>query len=152
MTIEGVAIRAGRLFAGFRGPVLTEQNGDRAVILSVSLAALFGTDAPEAKLHLLSLGRGRGVRDLAAFADGMLILAGPMADTGSGRYSVYWWDGVGITPKLLKDLPAFRADANELKPEAILPLDLTPAGLRVLIMFDGAKEGGPRAIESPGPE
>ena len=147
VTIEGVAVRAGRLFAGFRGPVLIEQDGDRAVILSVSLAALFGTDVPESKLHKLPLGSGRGVRDLAAFADGMLILAGPVADTGSRSYSVYWWDGVGITPKLLKDLPAFAADGIGLKPEAILPLDSTSASLRILIMFDGAREGGPRAIE-----
>jgi hypothetical protein len=144
VTIEGIAVRGGRLFAGFRGPVV---NGDRAVILSVSLAALFGAEAPETKLHLLSLGRGGGVRDLATFADGLLILAGPVADTGGGRSSVYWWDGVTDTPKLLRDLPPYTEDGNELKPEAILPLNQTPAGLRVLIMFDGAKEGGPRAIE-----
>jgi hypothetical protein len=144
VTIEGIAVRAGRLFAGFRGPVV---NGDRAVILSVSLAELFGAGAPEGRLHLLSLGRGRGVRDLAPFAGGLLILAGPMADTGGGRYSVYWWDGATGTPKLLRDLPPYTADGKEIKPEAILPLTQTSAGLRVLVMFDGAREGGPRAIE-----
>ncbi|MCP3385996.1 DUF3616 domain-containing protein [Bradyrhizobium sp. CCGUVB4N] len=39
VTIEGIAIREGRLLAGFRGPTLDD---GRAAILSVSLAALFG--------------------------------------------------------------------------------------------------------------
>jgi hypothetical protein len=63
-----------------------------------------------------------------------------MADTGGGRYSVYWWDGATDTSKLLKDLPTYKEDGDELKPEAILPLSQTSAGLRVLIMLDGAKE------------
>ncbi len=147
VTIEGIAIRGHRLFAGFRGPVL---NDERAVILSVSLAALFEEQAPDTTLHFLSLGRGRGVRDLAAFAGGLLVLAGPMADRG-GHYSVYWWDGASDTPKLLKDLARYRENGIDLRPEAILPLDQTPAGLRVLVLFDGAKEGGPRAIEVTNP-
>jgi hypothetical protein len=117
----------------------------------VSLAALFEEQAPDATLHLLSLGRGRGVRDLAAFAGGLLVLAGPVADTGGGHYSVYWWDGMGDTPKLLKDLARYRENGMDLKPEAILPLDRVPTGLRVLVLFDGAKEGGPRAIEVANP-
>jgi len=148
VTIEGIALRGNRLFAGFRGPV---PNDERAAILSVSLRALFEEQAPDATLHLLALGRGRGVRDLAAFAGGLLVLAGPMADTGDGRYSVYWWDGMGDTPKLLKDLARYREKGIDLKPEAILPLDRTPASLRVLVLFDGAKEGGPRAIEVANP-
>jgi len=64
-----------------------------------------------------------------------------------GVSSIYWWDGATDTPKLLKDLPPYKRDGDELKPEAILPLNQTSAGLRVLILFDGAKEGGPRAIE-----
>jgi Protein of unknown function (DUF3616) len=143
-TIEGIAVRGDRLFAGFRGPVV---NGDRAVILSVAVAALFGAEPADAKLHLLPLKKGRGVRDLAALPDGLLVLAGPMADTGGGTYSIYWWDGATDTPKLLKDLPTYTEDGENLKPEAILPLNQTSAGLRVLILLDGAKEGGPRAIE-----
>ena len=148
VTIEGIAIQGHRLFAGFRGPVV---NDERAVILSVSLPALFEEQAPDTTLHLLSLGRGRGVRDLAAFGGGLLILAGPMADGGS-HYSVYWWDGASDTPKLLKDLARYRENGMDLKPEAILPLDQTPTGLRVLVLFDGAKEGSPRAIEVTNPD
>jgi Protein of unknown function (DUF3616) len=144
VTIEGIAIQGDRLLAGFRGPVV---NDERAAILSVSLPALFEDGAPDPKLHLLPLGRGRGVRDLAPFADGLLVLAGPMAHTSDGHYSVYWWDGAGDTPRLLKDLARYTEGSMILKPEAILPLDQTITGLRVLILFDGAKEGGPRAIE-----
>jgi len=143
-TIEGIAVRGDRVFAGFRGPVV---NGNRAAILSVPVAALFGTEPAASTLHLLSLKPGHGIRDLAALPHGLLVLTGPMADTGGGTYSVYWWDGATDTPKLLKDLPPYKRDGDELKPEAILPLNQTSAGLRVLILFDGAKEGGPRAIE-----
>lgn len=144
VTIEGVAIHGNRLFAGFRGPLVN----NRAVILSVSLGALFEAQPPDAELHLLTVGPGRGVRDLARFADGLLVLAGPMADNNDAGYAIYWWDRVNDTPSLLKVLPTYPdEDGNELKPEAILPLDQTSTNLRLLLMFDGAKEGGPRAIE-----
>jgi hypothetical protein len=38
---------------------------------------------------------------------------------------------------------------GERKAEALLPLDKGPSGLRVLIMFDGEKNGAPAALEIP---
>ena len=47
---------------------------------------------------------------------------------------------------LLRDLPAYEADGEILKPEALLPLKANADGtLDVLVLFDAAKEGGPRA-------
>jgi hypothetical protein len=143
VTIEGVAVRENRLFAGFRGPSM---HNDQAVILSVTTGALFENEPPDPQLHVLPLGEGRGVRDLARFGKGLLVLAGPTAGEG-GQYAIYWWDGSGKTVTLLKNLDEYHEDGEALKAEAIVPLGLTGSGLRVLVLFDGAKEGGPRAIE-----
>lgn len=85
VTIEGIAIRRDRLLAGFRGPTLP--NG-RAAVLSVALDSLFGNGAAAPQLHRLRLGDGQGVRDLAPYRNGILVLAGPTAD-GPGRYGVF---------------------------------------------------------------
>lgn len=141
LTIEGVAIKDDRtLLAGFRGPVL---NGKCAVVLSVEVASLFGNGkSSDHRLYRLPLGDGRGVRDLAPFGDRILVLAGPAAD-GPGSYAVYAWDGASESVELLKDLPF----DPKRKPEGLLPLDKTSTGLRVLIVFDGDKEGAPTPIE-----
>lgn len=145
VTIEGVAVLGGRLFAGFRGPFL--ENGR---ILSVSVNALFDGGSPEARLHMLPIGEGRGVRDLAPFANGLLVLAGPSGD-GDGPYSVYWWDGSGESIRLLADITAATEADKKRKPEAILPLGEGHSGLRVLVLSDGRKEGGPRAVRIAAP-
>jgi hypothetical protein len=147
VTIEGVAVTSGRLFAGFRGPSL--DNG-RAAVLSVALGSLFGTEPATPKLDRLPLGEGRGVRDLAAHGDGILVLAGPTAD-GGGAYSVYWWDGASENVRLLKDLAEVTGKKGKRKAEAILPLDQSASGLRVLILFDSEDEGAPVAVEMPKP-
>lgn len=146
VTIEGITISQGRLLAGFRGPTLDE---GRAAILSVSLDALFGDGDLDARLHRLRLGDGQGVRDLAAYRGGVLVLSGPSADT-PGSYAVHWWRGEADTVRYLKELSSVIAD-SEHKPEAILPLDRGASGIRLLVLFDGAKEGGPVTIDIPEP-
>ena len=76
MTIEGIAIKDdATLYAGFRGPVLKGDEGkSTAVVLSAPLDALFDGRGAQHRLFRLPLGPGRGVRDLAAFEDGILIL------------------------------------------------------------------------------
>jgi len=145
VTIEGVAIHNGRLYAGFRGPSL---NKKEAAVLSVSIGALFADAAADSKLYRLPLGEDRGVRDLAVYNNGLLILAGPIADE-AGKYSIYWWGGESGNVKLLHDLP--NNMSGERKAEALLPVDENAQGLRVLVLFDGEKEGGPRAITIPKP-
>jgi Protein of unknown function (DUF3616) len=147
LTIEGIAVRRGRILAGFRGPMLS--NG-RAAVLSVAVDGVFGNASPGARLHRLPLGDGRGVRDLAAFGDGVLVLAGPTA-SDPGPYAIYWWDGESDEVRLLKDLADIVGADGARKAEGLLALDENASGLRVLILFDSKKEGAPIAIVIPRP-
>ena len=74
------------------------------------------------------------------------ILAGPVAD-GPGSYAVYSWDGDGENVKLLSELSFNPAR----KPEALLPLEKSGSELRVLILFDGDKEGAPTPVTVAAP-
>ncbi|MET4519491.1 hypothetical protein ACVWZR_002591 [Bradyrhizobium sp. i1.3.1] len=140
LTVEGVAIKDNvLLLAGFRGPVLD----GRAIVLSARIDTLFGGSGTDHRLFRLPLGDGRGVRDLAVFENGILILAGP-AGNGPGVYAIYAWDGESEEVRRLAELSSF--DPNR-KPEGLLPLDRTPSGLRVLILFDSEKKGAPTPIE-----
>jgi hypothetical protein len=147
LTIEGIAVRHGRILAGFRGPSLAE---GRAAVLSVAVDAIFGNATASPHLYRLPLGKGQGIRDLAVFGDGVLVLAGPTA-SDPGQYAIYWWDGESDDAKLLKDLADVVGKKGKRKAEALLPLDETPSGLRVLILFDSEKEGAPVTVTIPRP-
>ncbi|MFD0938877.1 DUF3616 domain-containing protein [Methylobacterium trifolii] len=152
LTIEGVAVRDGRLHAGLRGPVLKDGS---AAIVSVPLAGLFEDKPGTGTLATVALGpdsRGqpRGVRDLVAMPDGFLILAGPMLDpddgaVAKGDYTVFSWSGAGV-PKKRLDLASY---GHKVKPEALVPLDRRDDGVRALVFFDGPDEGAPRPVEVP---
>jgi hypothetical protein len=116
--------------------------------LSVAVAGVFGRAAPDAHLHRLPLGKGTGVRDLAAFRDGVLVLGGPSA-SGPGPYGIYWWDGESDDARLLEDLADVVGKKGKRKAEALLPLDEDASGLRLLVLFDGEKEGAPVVITVP---
>ena len=102
----------------------------------------------------LKLGPGRGVRDLTAYEDGFLVLAGLASDPPKeapglpGDYAIYWWNS-DTSLKLLKELSPDSEDGETIKPEALLPLGRQDGKLRVLLFFDGAEEGGPRPILLP---
>jgi hypothetical protein len=147
LTIEGIAVRHGRILAGFRGPSL---NGGRAAVLSVAVDGIFGNAAPDAHLYRLPLGQGIGIRDLAVFGDGVLVLAGPTA-SGPGPYGIYWWDGESDHAALLRDLANVVGKKGKRKAEALLPLDEDASSLRLLVLFDREKEGAPIAITVPRP-
>lgn len=150
INVEGIAIFKGRLYAGFRGPFdIRGPSGEGTPILSAELGAFFDGKPADPKLHVLPLGEGRGVRDLAVYGDRILILVGPTVGEG-GPFSIYSWDGTctgGLAP--LKDLPSY---GSKLKPEALLPLKNKGTKLRVLLLLDGAKEGGPRTVKIKSPD
>jgi hypothetical protein len=86
--VEGVAVRQGRLFVGFRGPVL---RGNFVPVLS------FEFEHPDDyQLSFVPLD-GRGIRDLVAVEDGFLILAGPVGD-GDAACRLYAWNGKDCVP------------------------------------------------------
>ncbi|MBY0320692.1 MAG: DUF3616 domain-containing protein [Reyranella sp.] len=142
VTIEGIAILGGRIYAGFRGPSLPG-----APILSVPLDSLFGSGSGGARLDVVKLDEGRGVRDLAPYKDGLLVLAGPVG-SAKDRYDVYWWDTSSPDMKHLGDITNQAQAAEQSKPEGILPLDVSSGRLRLLIVSDGkdAKDGAPRTV------
>lgn len=152
LTIEGVAVADGRLYAGLRGPLVDGKI--RAAILSVKASALFDGTPTAPRLFKLDLGNGRGIRDLAAYQDGFLVLAGPSADPSAkdpipaDAYSVFWWKPDG-THRRLGDVAGLDKGKDQGKPEALLPLDVTGNQLRLLILFDGVPEARSVTIAAP---
>jgi hypothetical protein len=155
VNIEGLAIRDGQLYFGFRGPVL---NGV-AKVLAVDADALFSSEAastPGTTLTSLALGQRRGIRDMVAVKTGFLLLAGPddSSTSQSVGWVVAWWDGKAATsvvqPRLLAALDLsdvkLRQCDKELKPEAITVLEETPAAYKLLVLSDGLCDGGPLAF------
>jgi len=148
LTVEGIAVRDGQLYAGLRAPV----SDGAAFMLAAPLDVLFGEKPLTSRLIKLKLGadsRGnpRGIRDLAPFRDGFLLIAGPAVDPGDGAvsagdYTLFYL--VGDKPTLLLDLPAYKA---KVKPEAVLPLGGTGKTIEALLLFDGANEGGGKTVE-----
>lgn len=109
--IEGLAAGAdGRLYAGFRGPVLS---GNLVPVLRFG----FGMPPRQPALPFVNLD-GRGVRDITAAGEGFLILAGPSGD-GPGSYQVYYWNGEDCLPGSdVKPDPARLKLLGEIAPPA----------------------------------
>ena len=152
VNIEGLAVQGGRLYFGFRGPVV----GEVAKVLAVNADALFAGGEPQAAVTSIALGAHRGIRDMVAVKSGLLLLAGPddgAANKGVG-WTLAWWDGKDssqtVTPKVLAalDLSAIklRGCDEELKPEAITVLEETPQAYKLLVLSDGMCDGGPLAF------
>jgi hypothetical protein len=156
VNIEGLAVKDGRLYFGFRGPA----EKDEALILAVDAKAVFEGGAPNAQITRIIVGERRGIRDLHAVKDGILVLAGPDDDKSSeGRpWIVGLWDGTsaGDKPVGLKaagqlDLTGVkpRPCDKELKPEALAVLEDTDAHYRVVVLSDGMCDGGPLSFRIP---
>jgi len=137
VNIEGIAARGGRLHFGLRGP----SKDEHAFVLSVDANTLFRKDGDlKPSRNSFRLGKDTGIRDLAAVSDGILILAGPVHKEAV-PYTVWWWDGEHDVAKPLATLD-LSAIAGDAKAEILLPLEETGDSIRVLIMFDGAENGG----------
>jgi len=151
VNIEGMTIRDKRLFFGFRGPV----KGGVAKILSVAPDALFAGGDASPQVFDVEVGEGRGIRDLLAVSDGILVLAGPDDDDGDVGWIVLRWDPAspGQAKKLAHlDLTGVkkRPCDETVKPEALLVLeDAPPQAYRVLVLSDGLCDGGPLEFALP---
>ena len=152
VNIEGMAVQGGRLYFGFRGPVV----GGVAKVLAVNADALFAGGDPQAAVTRIALGAHRGIRDMVAVKNGLLLLAGP--DDGPANkavgWTLAWWDGKDsgqtVAPKVLAALDLsgvkLRGCDEELKPEAITVLEETPQTYKLLVLSDGMCDGGPLAF------
>ena len=150
VNIEGMAVKDGRLLLGFRGPVV---NGV-ALVMALNADAFFNSKDAQPTVTRLALGAHRGVRDMVAVSDGVLLLAGPDDDSKATGWAVYGWhgrpDNALVQPKLLAALDVslvkLRPCDDTLKPEAITVLEETPNAYKLLVLSDGMCDGGPLAF------
>jgi hypothetical protein len=148
--IEGLAVKDGSLFVGFRGPVL---RGNYVPIVRCK----FGDPPAEHEILFVNL-EGRGVRDLITVENGLLILAGPVGD-GSETYRLYYWNGEDQVPGTdvevtdqdsglisLGDLP-MPETRGSLKAEGIALVTETTQTWELIIMFDGDSGGARYSVD-----
>ncbi len=142
--IEGIAAFADRLWIGFRGPVL---RGNYAPVMT------FKYETPQDyELVFLDL-QGRGIRDLAALASGILVLAGPVGD-GDGSYDLYLWDGKDCIPSSDSEVGAIAhlgtiAHTARSKPEGLAVLDEAASSVKLLVVRDGADNSTAELFDVP---
>ncbi len=142
INIEGIAIKDGQLYVGFRGPLL----GGGATIASIKLDAVFENSSAELNiLPPISIGDGQGVRDLASVDGGLLILTGPQRDQ-TGAADVCFWK-IGEATANCRRL--IKAGGEDSKPEAITLLETTTEQFKILIMSDGSNGGAPAIYDFP---
>jgi hypothetical protein len=136
--IEGMAVKDGRLYFGFRGPVL---RGGWVPVVSTKW-----DDPPDiVEVWYVQLD-GRGIRDIAAVEGGFLILAGPVGDADFS-YRVYFWDGAdqlragedGLRTQRLGEF----SDIGKGKPEGLAVLKAQGKRYDLLLVRDGLPKGGP---------
>src|SRR6266545_1315243 len=134
--IEGLAVKDGRLYFGFRGPVLRDG--------WVPILVTTWEDPESADVIYVQLD-GRGIRDITAVKDGFLILAGPLGD-GDFSYRVYFWNGFdqlsASTGAAKPQRIAEFSDLGDAKPEGLAVLDAQGKKYQVLVVCDGLPKGG----------
>ncbi|QGJ69102.1 Hypothetical protein PBC10988_7680 [Planctomycetales bacterium 10988] len=138
--LEGIAVKDGKLYLGFRGPVFREN-------YTPVMVTTF--EQPEENEILFLNLNGRGIRDLVAVENGFLLIAGPMGD-GPGTYQIIWWNGGNTligegnpNPGKLKILGEF-PHHQEGKAEGLVVLEEEEDEYEVIVLFDGLKDGSPR--------
>jgi hypothetical protein len=155
LNVEGIAAVGGDLLFGLRAPSRSGQ----AFLARAPASALFApgqSSGPAAEAIPLALGEGVGVRDLAALPDGkLLVLAGPAQEQGN-PYTIWLAElnrgPSGRSSASLRPLAALRdvgVGQDRGKAEAILPLGEEGGKLRILVLFDGLANGGPRTYLLP---
>lgn len=151
VTIEGISEMGGDMLFGLRSPCLA----NHALVLRVPTDELFRETPPTSTTSKVKLGDNVGVRDLTRVKDGLLILAGRSDDRrGSEDFtcgeqrtppspypSVWFWSGRhGDAAKPFGALPGVNVNASA---ETLLVLEETDTAYRVLVLFDGEKNGAP---------
>jgi uncharacterized protein DUF3616 len=133
LNIESLAADTGKLWIGFRNP--TSKTKDALLVPLLNPTEIIKKNA-RAKLGgplMLKLG-GLGVRDMVAWNDGFLIIAGDFVDRfepGAKPSRVFSWKR-GTEPK------DFGVDFGDLNPEAIMIMGEGDKA-RILILSDDGK-------------
>lgn len=153
LNIEGLAVIGDDIYFGLRGPGAGENVG--ATILQGSVKDLFapGHDASAhapVPLHV-PMAKGFGVRDLAPLdRDHLLVLAGPETE-GSQPYQILSFDlrkACSVSLGELDDRPVAEGRA---KAEGLGLVSADTDSLKVVVLYDGLKNGGPQIYELPRP-
>lgn len=140
LNVEGLAVVGATAFFGIRSPEV----GGNAYLAAVDRHRLFSADgaALAARYHALALGRGAGVRDLAALPDGrLLVLSGPTKEQADVAYRVFLFDPASGK---VEALGALDDTPRNAKAEALVVLDSPSGFVNLLVLFDGALNGAPR--------
>lgn len=156
LNIEGLAADGRRLFVGLRAPSL---GGDALLAVVAEVEALFQeVPLPDARLSRIAVGENSGVRDLALLPDGgLLLLSGPAQEQDNVPYKLWavarGGDG-DLAPRpearLLGCLADVRTDdGGTAKAEAVAVIGATGDAVRVLVLFDGLRNGGAREYRVP---
>lgn len=147
--IEGLCYKDGKLWFGIRGPNVQ----GNTYVVEVTPDSLFGGGMPDCKAHTLPVGQGRGIRELAPVREGFIILTGnasaeatkkfpnSMSRSGDKSFELFLWRP-GKTPETQSIGPLPFPSA---KAEAILVLEDAEKYVDILVLFDGAEDGGPRS-------
>ena len=135
VNIEGIAVKDGKLFVGFRGPVVDKG----ALIATLAVTDAFGNIPTNPTDYFVNLGVDQGIRDLAVVDEGFLILSGPQQRV-SGQSQIFFWKP-DSDPVALADLGNFTPDEQ---PEALLVVSEHAGELSVMVMEDGPKNGSPK--------
>jgi hypothetical protein len=148
LNIEGLAVVGDKLFVGLRAPSVE----GKAYIVGASLIDLFAPgNAPAAgKPEVIAIQLGpktsrMGIRDLAPYKDRLLVLAGPAQHQSDVSYSLFIVEPRrGVRPTPIAAIPDVIEDSKRLSAESLTILNAQDDELRILIMFDGPKNGEPR--------
>jgi hypothetical protein len=136
LNIESLAADNGKLWIGFRNP---QSKGKEALLIPLLNPTEIIKGGARAKLGdpLLHKLGGLGVRDMAAWNDGFLIIGGDFVDRfelGAKPSRVFWWKP-GTDPKDVG------VDFHDLNPEAIVIVG-DGDNARILILSDDGKYPG----------
>ena len=138
--VEGVAVKNGVMYFGFRGP---QVNG-KSLILSADVQSVFGSGALNPTEHFVALGDRVGIRDMARVTDGILILAGPVADQPAAA-TLFRWNEITNELRALGVL----VEPSNRKAESLIVLDEDPEFYTILVMYDEVANGGPTQYNIP---
>jgi hypothetical protein len=151
--IEGIAVIGEQLYAGLRTPV----GGASAFLVRAPVGALFapGTDPLSKDLvrtRSLALGKDTGVRDLAALADGsLLILSGPSVNQDVD-YTIWHlpnpvWSAQPTALVIAKTNAKAKNNSEIPKAESLTVIAESGTKVAVVVNYDNVDEGAPARHE-----